>query len=111
MRSEPETAAAHAAAARVSCPGEQRWRHEAYAARPLRWAAYFIGQAQAQRGARHALPSREESHMLDIAFIRENPELVKDVARRRKTAVDVDALLALDSELRTARRRADDLRG
>lgn len=49
--------------------------------------------------------------MLDIAFIREHPELVKDVARRRKTAVDVDALLALDSELRETRRRADDLRG
>ncbi len=49
--------------------------------------------------------------MLDIAFIREHPDLVKDVARRRKTAVDVDALLALDSELRETRRRADDLRG
>ncbi|HEX8982044.1 MAG TPA: serine--tRNA ligase [Ktedonobacterales bacterium] len=48
--------------------------------------------------------------MLDIAFIRENPELVKDVARRRKTAVDVDALLAIDSQLRATRRRADDLR-
>lgn len=48
--------------------------------------------------------------MLDIAFIRENPELVKDVARRRKTAVDVDALLAVDSQLRATRRRADDLR-
>ena len=48
--------------------------------------------------------------MLDIAFIRENPELVKDVARRRKTAVDVDALLALDSALRTIRRRAEELR-
>ncbi|HEX8996968.1 MAG TPA: serine--tRNA ligase [Ktedonobacterales bacterium] len=49
--------------------------------------------------------------MLDIAFIRENPELVKDVARRRKTAVDVDALLAIDSTLRTTRRRAEELRG
>jgi seryl-tRNA synthetase len=48
--------------------------------------------------------------MLDIAFIREHPDLVKDVARRRKTAVDVDALLALDSTLRATRRRADDLR-
>jgi seryl-tRNA synthetase len=48
--------------------------------------------------------------MLDIAFIREHPDLVKDVARRRKTEVDVDALLALDNTLRTTRRRADDLR-
>jgi seryl-tRNA synthetase len=48
--------------------------------------------------------------MLDIAFIREHPDLVKDVARRRKTAVDVDALLALDNQLRATRRRADELR-
>ncbi|MBF6589121.1 MAG: serine--tRNA ligase [Ktedonobacterales bacterium] len=48
--------------------------------------------------------------MLDLAFIRANPDLVKEVARRRKTAVDVDALLALDSELREVRRRAEDLR-
>ncbi|HEX8728265.1 MAG TPA: serine--tRNA ligase [Ktedonobacterales bacterium] len=48
--------------------------------------------------------------MLDIAFIREHPDLVKDVARRRKTAVDVDALLALDTQLRATRRRADELR-
>jgi seryl-tRNA synthetase len=48
--------------------------------------------------------------MLDLAFIREHPDLVKDVARRRKTAVDVDALLALDTELRTVRRQAEDLR-
>ena len=36
--------------------------------------------------------------MLDLAFIRENPELIKEVARRRKTAVDVDELLAIDNE-------------
>src|SRR5579863_432905 len=49
--------------------------------------------------------------MLDLAFIREHPDLIKDVARRRKTAVDVDALLALDTDLRETRRRADFLRG
>ncbi|HEV2404095.1 MAG TPA: serine--tRNA ligase [Ktedonobacterales bacterium] len=48
--------------------------------------------------------------MLDLAFIREHPDLIKDVARRRKTAVDVDALLALDTELRETRRQAEDLR-
>ena len=48
--------------------------------------------------------------MLDLAFIREHPDLVKDVARRRKTAVDVDELLATDSELRAVRRQAEDLR-
>jgi seryl-tRNA synthetase len=48
--------------------------------------------------------------MLDLAFIREHPDLIKDVARRRKTAVDVDALLTLDTDLRETRRRAEDLR-
>ena len=48
--------------------------------------------------------------MLDLAFIREHPDLIRDVARRRKTAVDVDALLATDTELRIVKRRAEDLR-
>ena len=48
--------------------------------------------------------------MLDLAFIREHPDLIKDVARRRNTAVDVDALLAVDQELREFRRRAEELR-
>jgi seryl-tRNA synthetase len=48
--------------------------------------------------------------MLDMTFIREHPDLIKEVARRRKTAVDVDALLALDAELRATRRRADEVR-
>ncbi|HLY31852.1 MAG TPA: serine--tRNA ligase [Ktedonobacterales bacterium] len=48
--------------------------------------------------------------MLDLNFIREHPDLIKDVARRRKTAVDVDALLALDADLRETRRRAEFLR-
>jgi seryl-tRNA synthetase len=48
--------------------------------------------------------------MPDLAFIREHRDLIKDVARRRKTAVDVDALLAIDGELRAVRRRAESLR-
>ncbi len=48
--------------------------------------------------------------MLDLAFIREHSELIKDVARRRHAEVDVDALLAVDAELRGVRRRAEDLR-
>ena len=48
--------------------------------------------------------------MLDLPFIREHPDLIKDVAHRRKTAVDVDALLALDTQLRETRRQAEDLR-
>ena len=48
--------------------------------------------------------------MLDLAFIREHPDLIKEVARRRKTAVDVDALLAIDAELRNVKRQAEALR-
>jgi len=48
--------------------------------------------------------------MLDLAFIREHRYLIKEVARRRKTAVDVDALLAIDSELRNVRRQAEEQR-
>ncbi len=48
--------------------------------------------------------------MLDLAFIREHPDLVKEVARRRKTAVDVDALLGIDAELRNVKRQAEALR-
>jgi seryl-tRNA synthetase len=48
--------------------------------------------------------------MLDLAFIRAHPDLIKEVARKRRTAVDVDALLALDADLRTTRRQAEDLR-
>lgn len=48
--------------------------------------------------------------MLDLAFIRENPDLIKRVARQRNTAVDVDALLAIDMDLRETRRHAEDLR-
>ena len=48
--------------------------------------------------------------MLDLAFIRENPELLKEVAWQRNTAVDIDALLMIDAQLRETRRNAEDLR-
>lgn len=48
--------------------------------------------------------------MLDLAFIRENPDLIRDVARRRHAEFDLDALLATDAELRQVRRQAEDLR-
>jgi len=48
--------------------------------------------------------------MLDLAFIREHPDVIKDVARKRHTAVDVDRLLQIDTELRATRRQAEDLR-
>ncbi len=38
--------------------------------------------------------------MLDIKFIRENADLVKEAARKKKITVDIDRLLAVDEERR-----------
>ena len=48
--------------------------------------------------------------MLDLAFVRAHPDLIRDVARRRKATFDLDALLATDAELRDVRTRAEELR-
>jgi seryl-tRNA synthetase len=48
--------------------------------------------------------------MLDLTFVREHPDLIRDAARRRHAEFDLDALLATDAELREVRRRAEDLR-
>ncbi len=37
--------------------------------------------------------------MLDLAFIRANPDIVKDAARRKRANVDIDALLDLDARM------------
>lgn len=34
--------------------------------------------------------------MLDIKFIRENPDFIKDAARKKKVSIDIDALIVLD---------------
>src|SRR5215467_4604824 len=64
----------------------------------------------AMGGALYCVRKHREDAMLDLAFIREHPDLIKEVARRRKTAVDVDALLAIDAALRTVRQQAEGLR-
>ena len=38
--------------------------------------------------------------MLDLKFVRENPDLIKDAAIRKRIDVDVDVLLSLDAEHR-----------
>ncbi|OHA47631.1 MAG: serine--tRNA ligase [Candidatus Terrybacteria bacterium RIFCSPHIGHO2_01_FULL_48_17] len=48
--------------------------------------------------------------MLDIKFIRENPNIVKDGLRRKGADVDIDALLALDAEHRQILKQLEDLR-
>lgn len=46
--------------------------------------------------------------MLDIHFIRENPDLVKEGARKKGVDVDVDRLLAVDAERKMLRQDLDD---
>jgi seryl-tRNA synthetase len=48
--------------------------------------------------------------MLDLRFIRANPDLVKEGARRKRASVDVDALLEADREALALRQRVEALR-
>lgn len=49
-------------------------------------------------------------HMLDIKFIRENTELVKENSQKRRVTVDIDRLLRLDEERRAVIVEAEELR-
>lgn len=48
--------------------------------------------------------------MLDIRYIRENAQLIRDAARRKKCACDVDRLLAVDARRRQIQQQLDGLR-
>ena len=50
--------------------------------------------------------------MLDIRFVRENAELVKEACRRRFKPMDeaVDELVAIDAERRKLNAKTDDLK-
>jgi seryl-tRNA synthetase len=48
--------------------------------------------------------------MLSLQFIRENPETVRKAIREKNVALNLDALLALDNEVRSLKTRADGLR-
>jgi seryl-tRNA synthetase len=48
--------------------------------------------------------------MLDIAFIRNNPDVIKDGIRKKRMKMDVDELLAVDEELRRLRSDVENLR-
>jgi seryl-tRNA synthetase len=48
--------------------------------------------------------------MLDIAFIRSNPEIVKEGIRKKKMPADIDELLSVDEELRKTRAEVEALR-
>jgi seryl-tRNA synthetase len=48
--------------------------------------------------------------MLDLAFIRSNPDAVKEAARLKNNKLDVDGLLALDQQVLTLQREVEDAR-
>jgi len=48
--------------------------------------------------------------MLDLKFIRENPEKVKENCKKRNIIVGIDRLLKLDKEWRKIKQKADELR-
>lgn len=48
--------------------------------------------------------------MLDIAFIRSNPEVIKEGIRKKRMPIDVDELLSVDEELRKIRAEVEGLR-
>ena len=49
--------------------------------------------------------------MLDLRFIRENADSVRDGARKKRIDVDIDALISLDEEVRALSGRGDEIRG
>jgi len=48
--------------------------------------------------------------VMDLKFIRENPDLAKEVIRRRKERVDIDKILALDEKRRKMIKERDEKR-
>ncbi|MCA1959359.1 MAG: serine--tRNA ligase [Desulfomonile sp.] len=48
--------------------------------------------------------------MLDIAFIRNNPDIVKEGIRKKRMSVDLDELLAIDEDVRRLRTEVETLR-
>jgi seryl-tRNA synthetase len=48
--------------------------------------------------------------MLDIAFIRNNPEVIKDGIRKKRMKMDIDELLTVDEEVRSLRAEVENLR-
>lgn len=48
--------------------------------------------------------------MLDLAFIRNNPAVVKEAARVKNNPIDVDALLDLDQQVLTTQRQVEEAR-
>src|SRR5260370_25706705 len=48
--------------------------------------------------------------MLDLAFIRNNPEQIKEACRKKNNSLDVDHLLAVDRQVLTLQRQTEETR-
>lgn len=48
--------------------------------------------------------------MLDVKFIRENPDLVREAVRKKRSTLPLDELLALDAKVRQANQHIQELR-
>ena len=48
--------------------------------------------------------------MLDLAFIRNNPDAVKEAARLKNNTLDIDYLLEVDRKVTTLQRQVEDTR-
>jgi len=48
--------------------------------------------------------------VLDLKWVRENPDVVRDAAKRKRIGVDVDAFLDLDQKLRTVQQQVESRR-
>src|SRR6185503_8459388 len=55
-------------------------------------------------------PAPQGRSMLSLAFIRENPDAVRTAIAQKNVTLDLDALLALDGEVRALKTRVDGLR-
>jgi seryl-tRNA synthetase len=53
---------------------------------------------------------KEKITMLDLAFIRNNPDIVKEAARLKNNPIDIDALLELDQRVLALQRQVEETR-
>src|SRR5436305_2013913 len=53
---------------------------------------------------------KERTIMLDLAFIRSNPDAVKEAARVKNNTLDIDYLLEVDRQVTTLQRQVEEMR-
>src|SRR5438477_759742 len=65
--------------------------------------AFFIGMKRKTK-------RKEKIVMLDLAFIRSNPDAVKEAARVKNNPIDIDYLLEVDRQVTTLQRQVEEMR-